>query len=691
MDPRLGVVDPGVRCRVCGGRVGDCQGHFGYLDLTRPIIHVHYAKFLFSLLKLFCSDCNRIRIDEDKINEIRETKFRIRDIVKMTKKKCPHCGEERKKLKFIKPYTFQEGKSTINAVHLRERLENMPDDDLRLIGVKLRPEWLVMTILPISAVTVRPSITLETGDRSEDDLTHKLVDIVRINERLRENIDLGAPDFIIEDLWELLQYHISTYIDNEISGVPPARHRSGRILKTLSQRLKTKEGRFRGNLAGKRVNFSSRTVVSPDPMINIDEVGVPEEIAREMTIPIRVNDINKKDLKQVILGGGKDVFGANYAIRSDGRRKKITEMNREDVAEELDVGYIVERHLKDGDVVLFNRQPSLHRMSIMAHRVRVMPYKTFRLNVSVCPPYNADFDGDEMNMHVPQTEEAQAEAKSLMIVHKNIRSPRFSGPIIGAHRDYISGLFFLTNGDKKFSREEAVQIIRSVDMNIEISNKKMISGKEIFSMFLPKGLNIELKGKSCTGCDKCLKKNCKEDAYVVIENGKLLKGSIDGASVGAFSGKVLDKIEKKGVKIVPVLLHLGLGSFRQVMVEDLGRHKMDSEYFEISEESTNIINETIKNGGNIVAVGTSSVRVLESVVTTEGFVKPLTGWTDKFIYPPYDFKIVNRLITNLHLPCSTLLMLASAFAGKDFVFRAYQKAIAEKWRFYSYGDAMLII
>jgi len=171
-----------------------------------------------------------------------------------------------------------------------------------------------------------------------------------------------------------------------------------------------------------------------------------------------------------------------------------------------------------------------------------------------------------------------------------------------------------------------------------------------------------------------------------------VKGAVAAPTAGLhFTKKILNKIEKKGVKIAPVLLHLGLGSFRKVMVEDLGRHKMDSEYFDISEESTNIINETIKNGGRIIAVGTSSVRVLESVVTTEGFVKPLKGWTDKFIYPPYEFKIVDRLITNFHLPCSTLLMLASAFAGKEFLFRSYKKAIDEKWRFYSYGDAMLII
>jgi DNA-directed RNA polymerase subunit A' len=544
MDPRMGVVDPGVRCRVCGGSVGECQGHFGFLDLTRPIIHVHYTKFIFSLLKLFCAKCARLLVDEANIEDIKDKKYSIKDIIKFIKKKCPYCGSEQPKLKFIKPYTFIEEKSMLTASMIRERLEKMPDEDLRLIGIKTRPEWLILTLMPISPVTVRPSITLETGERSEDDLTHKLVDIVRINERLRENIDLGAPDFIIEDLWELLQYHVSTYFDNEISGVPPARHRSGRILKTLSQRLKTKEGRFRGNLAGKRVNFSARTVVSPDPKIDIDEVGVPESIARELTLPIRVNKDNKEDLVKTVMNGSENIFGANYVIRPDGRRKKITPLNKEEISKEIDTGYIVERHIRDGDIVLFNRQPSLHRMSIMAHRVRVMPYKTFRLNVTVCPPYNADFDGDEMNLHVPQTEEAQAEAKLLMAVQKNIRSPRFSGPVIGAHRDYISGLYFLTHGDRKFTREQFVQMLRSVDMSMEIPDKKAMTGKEIFSLFIPKTLNMEFKSKSCSGCESCQKGGCKNDAYVVIENGKLLKGSIDGKGVGAERGMIIDKIDK---------------------------------------------------------------------------------------------------------------------------------------------------
>ena len=543
MDPRLGVVDPGVRCRTCGGSVGECQGHFGYMELTKPVVHVHYAKILFGLLKVVCKNCSRVLIDPKEVEKIKGKKLIFKEIIKMAKKKCPYCNKEQGKLKFIKPYSFTEDNNTLNPVTLRERFEKIPGEDLEVIGFKnMRPEWLILTLLPIPPVTVRPSITLETGERSEDDLTHKLVDIVRINERLKENIDLGAPDFIIEDLWELMQYHVGTYFDNEISGVPPARHRSGRILKTLSQRLKTKEGRFRGNLAGKRVNFSARTVISPDPMIDIDEVGVPEVIAKELTIPVRVNEKNIEVLKEIVLNGSDVWPGANYIIRPDGRRKKITQQNREELVKEISPGYIVERHLQNGDIALFNRQPSLHRMSIMTHRIRVMPFKTFRLNTAVCPPYNADFDGDEMNLHIPQTEEAQAEAEILMAVQKQIRSPRFSGPIIGAIRDSLSGIYMLTTSEKKIARKDFVKLIRSVDQNIEIPDKETVTGKEIFSLFLPKDFSIEHKSKA--------------GDTVVVKNGKLLAGSIDKAAIGAEDGRMLDKLEKEyGSEFAKKFLH----------------------------------------------------------------------------------------------------------------------------------------
>ncbi len=444
----------------------------------------------------------------------------------------------------------------LTASEVRERLERISDEDAFVLGVNpevARPEWLVLTVLPVPPVTVRPSITLDTGERSEDDLTHKLVDILRINQRLIENMEAGAPQLIVEDLWELLQYHVTTYFDNEASGVPPARHRSGRPLKTLAQRLKGKEGRFRSNLSGKRVNFSARTVISPDPNISINEVGVPEMIAKEVTVPAYVNDWNMDEMRTYIENGPNVHPGANYVIRTDGRKIRVYDETKDMILEKLEPGYIIERHLKDGDMVLFNRQPSLHRMSMMAHEVRVLPYKTFRLNLCVCPPYNADFDGDEMNMHVFQTDESRAEAKSLMRVQEHILSPRFGGPIIGAIHDHISGAYLLTKPGSEFSEEQALQIIRkshlfnneNVDPKHLKRKHKNWTGKELFSLLLPDDLNLVYKAEICQKCDVCKEEACDIDAYVVIEDGELKHGVIDEKAYGSFSGRILDKIVKE--------------------------------------------------------------------------------------------------------------------------------------------------
>ncbi len=168
-------------------------------------------------------------------------------------------------------------------------------------------------------------------------------------------------------------------------------------------------------------------------------------------------------------------------------------------------------------------------------------------------------------------------------------------------------------------------------------------------------------------------------------------GSVAAPTAGLhFTKRLLSAIEKKGVKIAPVTLHLGLGSFRAVEVEDLSKHKMDSEYYEIPQSTADIVNKTIDSKGRVFVVGTSTTRALESSVMTTGHLKANRGWTDKFIFPPYDFKIVDQLITNFHMPESTLLMLSCAFGGRDFIMKSYKKAIKEKWRFYSYGDGMLI-
>ncbi len=398
MDPRLGVIDPGLRCKTCGGKAGECPGHFGHIELAAPVIHVGYAKLIAKLLNATCRECGRLRLPDkvrDKfLEEIEKRKELGQDYEELVKevyrrakavKKCPHCGTEAVEVKFEKPTFYYIDEHKLTPLDVREWLEKIPDEDLPVLGIDpkaCRPEWLVITVLPVPPVTVRPSIILETGQRSEDDLTHKLVDIIRINQRFLENKEAGAPHLILEDLWELLQYHVTTYINNEVSGIPPARHRSGRPLKTLAQRLKGKEGRFRGSLSGKRVNFSARTVISPDPCISINEVGVPYEIAEELTVPIHVTERNIDEAREYILR--TEHPKANYVVRPDGRRIRVMDTNREELAEKLEPGWIVERQLKDGDIVLFNRQPSLHRMSIMAHYVRVLPGKTFRLNPAVC-------------------------------------------------------------------------------------------------------------------------------------------------------------------------------------------------------------------------------------------------------------------------------------------------------------------
>ncbi|HJJ79190.1 MAG TPA: DNA-directed RNA polymerase subunit A', partial [Methanocorpusculum sp.] len=489
---------------------------------------------------------------------------------------CPYCGEQQYKINFEKPTSFVEVISVVDentgktikteqkltSADIRERLERITDDDLRLLGIDpdvARPEWAVLTVLPVPPVTARPSIILENGQRSEDDLTHKLVDIIRINQRFRENQDAGAPQLIIEDLWELLQYHVTTYLDNEVAGCPPARHRSGRPLKTLSQRLKGKDGRFRGSLSGKRVNFSARTVISPDPNLSVGEVGVPLAIANEMSVPVRVTKQNIEDIRAMIRIGPhrptlRDPCGANYVNRPDGRRIRLIagpEGNCDTVAEMIEPGWKIDRQLRDGDIVLFNRQPSLHRMSIMSHRIKVMNGRTFRLNPAVCPPYNADFDGDEMNLHVPQTEEARAEAELLVAVQENILSPRFGAPIIGGLHDHISGIFILTNQTKWYTKSEFLYLLKYTKMDKMPEPGKIVDGvpywsnKQAFSVILPKDVSMFYKATCCQNCTPCTKDSeagCPNDAFVRIVDGELLCGTIDKKSVGAMDGAILNRI-----------------------------------------------------------------------------------------------------------------------------------------------------
>ncbi len=507
MDLRLGAIDPGVRCRTDGATMKDCPGYPGVIELARPVVHIKYIPLIELFLRSYCNSCGKLMLDEQKQAELSpvERAKKARD-----KKKCPHCGETQERIKLEKPSTFMMGKKRLFPTQVREMLVKISDEEIKRVGVNpktCRPEWAILSLLIVPGVNVRPSITLDTGERSEDDLTHKLSDIIRANQRLWENLNAGAPEVIIEDLWDLLQYHVTTYFDNNISRIPPARHRSGQPLKTITERIKGKEGRIRKNLAGKRVNFSARTVVSPDPYLDLNEVGVPEEVAKIITVSESVTSLNIEKIRELIRKGSEAGGGANYVVRPDGRKKKITEDLKEELCAEIQPGYKVERHLRDGDIVLFNRHPSLHKQSLMAHYAKILPDRTFRIHPSVVVPYNADFDGDETNIHSPQTEEARSEAINLLNVNHNIISSKNNINLVGCISDAVTGLYLL--GEKDFKKEEADQLLFAAGI-VNSKKKKNLSGKEIFEEILPKEANLkipnELTGEKTFGV---------EDGYMV--------------------------------------------------------------------------------------------------------------------------------------------------------------------------------
>ncbi len=601
MDPALGVIDPGMTCQTCGGQMRECKGHFGKITLSRPVVHSLYAKKVRNLLRF-----TNVHEDGSVSLLLKNEDKPLRKSNRMTED--PQTGEEVPDIDFEKPYTYYEEGEKILPGEIQERFRQIPDEMAAKLGVEgCRPEDLVIEKLPVPPVTTRPSITLDTGERSEDDITHKLVDVIRINKRLQNNIEIEAPDFIIDDLHELLQYHVATLFYNDMSNVPPARHRSGRSLKSLIERVQGKEGRFRQNLIGKRVNFSARTVISPDPNIGINEVGVPFMIAKKLSIPEKVTENNFDRAKELIENGPDTHPGANYVYPPSGNRKRITEQNVEEILEDIEpgVGWKIERHLSDGDTVLFNRQPSLHRMSIMAHEVRVLPYRTFRLNLNVCAPYNADFDGDEMNLHVPQTEEARAEADELMKVQEHIKSPKMGGPIVGMLQDYVSGLYLLTQPDRTVSREKAFNLLTEAgEYEADLPEKEEISGRELVSLFIPNDISLTI--------------NEGEENEVVIEEGELIEGVLDEDALGDYGGEIIQQLS---IEYGPDKVSEFLNRVSRVGAIFLTQRgfSIGLEDLEVSEDATDRIKEMIQD-----TVEDANETLQEY---KDGEMEPITGKT----------------------------------------------------------------
>jgi DNA-directed RNA polymerase II subunit RPB1 len=431
-----------------------------------------------------------------------------------------------------------------NALNIFKLLS---DNTLLLLGLNAdyaRPEWMIMTVLPVPPPPVRPSISVDgtgQGMRGEDDLTYKLGDIIRANGRVLECIENGAPQHTLNEFEALVQYHVATYMDNDANGVPQAMQKSGRPLKTIRGRLKGKEGRLRGNLMGKRVDFSARTVITGDPNLSLDQVGVPRSIARTLTYPEVVTKFNISKLTLLVRNGPNQHPGANYVIKSDGVRLDLKHnKNLDDLR--LQYGWKVERHINDDDVIIFNRQPSLHKESMMGHRVKVMPYSTFRLNLSVTSPYNADFDGDEMNLHVPQSDETRAEVQNLCMVPKQIVSPQKNQPLMGIVQDTLLGIYKMSRRDNFLPIEQVMNIMMwipdwdgIVPEPAILKPRALWSGKQILSLAIAKEVNIFRGDDDSTPSQW----NDINDTSLLIMGGELILGVVTKKIVGASAGGVI--------------------------------------------------------------------------------------------------------------------------------------------------------
>ncbi|KAL3466153.1 hypothetical protein BJX64DRAFT_22872 [Aspergillus heterothallicus] len=609
LDGRMGISNKSSTCQTCGGALQVCNGHFGHVRLVLPAFHVGYFKRVISILQEICKECSHILLPEGErrafLREMRRPRLdnlrrmqiakRINDRCRKTRT-CEYCGAVNgvvkktgnsslkithdkfrafnastsvKKIpppsKIVFDRSLEEARSSnaevekhykkaqddLNALRVLNLFKRISESDCELLGLdptEARPEMFLWQFIPAPPVCIRPSVGQDASS-TEDDLTAKLGDIVQSNINLKNALLKGAPVQTIMECWDYMQLQIAVYINSDVPGLNKAD--LGKPIRGFVQRLKGKQGRFRGNLSGKRVDFSGRTVISPDPNLRVDEVAVPELVAKNMTYPEVVTRYNKEKLKERVRNGQKKWPGANYIIKKDNPLKTMLKYgNLKFIADQLQEGDIVERHIEDGDIVLFNRQPSLHKLSILSHFAKVRPHRTFRLNECVCNPYNADFDGDEMNLHVPQTEEARAEAMELMGVKNNLATPKNGEPIIAAIQDFISAAYILSSKDNFFDRRSFTQICLymlgpqtrfDLPPPAVLKPQMLWTGKQVFNILMrpnkddPVLVNLDAACREFKLAKDRPKDLDPNDGWLVVRNSEVMCGVMDKSTVG--SGK----------------------------------------------------------------------------------------------------------------------------------------------------------
>ena len=575
VDLRLGTCDMFLSCTTCGEQYLNCPGHFGHTTLAEPVFHHGFLQHLKNILSCICLKCSKILVDKVNIyykklaNKTPEIRFKEIKNATKTASTCYNCGWVVHKLKkeerdngsikiVVERSTTDEHSNIVMQKKIKEFLtpkdcyailRNITDEECLLLGFDAsmqRPEDMIIKYFPIPPVIIRPTAKIDflSAATMEDGLTLKIADIINSNKRIRQQKEKDTITTEVsiynQDIFNLLQYHVTNYYNNENS-LPKSEFKTGGVVpKSICERIQGKHGRIRSNLMGKRVDFSARTVITPDPYIDINQVGVPLRIAMELTIPVEVTPYNIKYLSQLVKNGKDKYPGANYILKvfykDDNNYLQKIDLKHRKKSTELAIGDIVERHIINDDYVLFNRQPTLHKPSMMGHRVFIIPnnkLNTFRMNVSVCAPYNADFDGDEMNIHLPQSIQTHNEIEYISNVKYQIVSAKNSIPIIYPIQDTITGVFLMSKSDIILDGKNIANILctASSARKYELDINKKYTGIEVFSYIIPKEINIT--------------KKINDKIILEIKNGNILNGRLNKSAIISTKESLIDTIWNK--------------------------------------------------------------------------------------------------------------------------------------------------
>ena len=596
-DSRMGVLNNNELCHSCNKNTKDCPGHFGRIELNVDILHPLYFKHILYILKCICFNCHKLLISEeqlklnglDKYNNI--TMFM--KIIDLCEKNdiCYHCSSINNKIIFNTNENnyyivnkSKEGtvKTLLSEIDIKSIFSNIKDDDIRMLGLDPKhshPKSFIINNLPVIPPVARPYVIIENMT-CDDDLTIQYSEITKLNNLLEDNDCIETKK---NKIIQSLKFRIKCLFDNSQE---KAKHSNGRPMKGIKKRISGKEGQIRNHLMGKRVDKSARSVIGPDPTLCLDEIAIPEKIANTLTYSMRINNLNIKrahtlvnnnKIKYIIRDGNRinlqyamfrkgtelmygDIVhtknnkiinidsSSNYILKENDilirNNKKVSDVvysTKKNFT--LQIGDIIERPLEDGDIVLLNRQPTLHRGSMLAQKIKIRPYKTIRMNLAITKTFNADFDGDEMNLHVPASEETNSELRHILATKWNMISPQSSKSNIAIVQDGLLGAYLITKENIPLDKSTFFQLVQNiVDININQklsylkykTNGNMFTTYNLFSIILPNSLNYTKTN------------NCNPKFPVVkIVDGMLIEGTINKSIIGSSHNSLLQILVKE--------------------------------------------------------------------------------------------------------------------------------------------------